>query len=112
MASTNERKSWETFVRRPGDIREGAEIPLVLRDLTPGRKKYTMRHVVAIVSRNPQDLSKTDTLHVRTVVGVRLPDTWGVKILWDLPIEIPGRPYKDFFAALSTAAREVSAKEK
>jgi hypothetical protein len=112
MASTNERKSWETFVRRPGDIKEGVEIALVLRDLTPGRKKYGMRHVVAILSRNPQDLSKTDTLYVRTVVGVRLPDTWGVKIVRELPIEIPGRPYKDFFAALNTAAREAAPKEK
>ncbi|MBI2361101.1 MAG: hypothetical protein HYV04_19715 [Deltaproteobacteria bacterium] len=112
MASTSERKSWETFVRRPGDIKEGVEIPLVLRDLSPGRKKYSMRHVVAILSRIPQDLSAMDTLYVRTVVGVRLPDAWGVEILRELPIEIPGRPYKDFFAALNTAAREAAPKER
>lgn len=105
MASTNERKSWETFVRRPGDIKEGVEIALVLRDLTPGRKKYGMRHVVATVTRQA-DLPGTDELQVRTVVGVLLPERWSIKILRDLPVEIPGKPYQDFFAALKDAARK------
>lgn len=112
MASTSERRSWETFVRRPSDLREGVEVSLALRDLNPGRKKYGMRHVVATVSRNPRDLSEMDTLYVRTVVGVRLPGTWGVKILRDLPIEIPGRPYKDFFAALNSVATVAAPRRK
>lgn len=105
MASTNERRSWETFVRRPGDLREGVELPLALRDLNPGRKKYTVRHVVAAVSRNPEEMRHMDTLFVRTVVGALLPEAWGITILRDLPIELPGRPYQDFFASLKAAAR-------
>ena len=104
MASPNERKTWETFLRRPDDLKEGVEIPLVLRDLNPGRQKYGMRHVLAIVSRKPEDLRQMDKLQVRTVVGVLLPEQWGVKILRDLPIELPGKPYHDFFEALRTAA--------
>lgn len=105
MASTNEQ-IWETFVRRPGDLKEGVEIPLVLRDLSPGRKKYQMRHVMAKVSRKPEELAQMDRLQVRTVVGVLLPESWGVKILRDLPIELPGQPYHDIFAALKKAAEK------
>lgn len=104
MASTTERKIWETFVRRPGELKEGAAIPLVLRDLSPGRRKYCMRHVLALVSRQEDDLSRMDELRVRTVVGVLLQENWSVKIIKDLPTEIPGEPYRDFYAALKSAA--------
>jgi hypothetical protein len=102
MASKTDKQVWETFVRRPGDLKEGDEMPMVLRDLTPGRKKYRMRHVVATVRRNAQE--GMDLLRVRTVVGVQLPETWGVKIVRDLPIELQGKPYRDFYAALKAAA--------
>ncbi len=104
MASTTERKIWETFVRRPGELKEGAAIPLVLRDLSPGRRKYCMRHVLALVSREAGDLPHMDDLRVRTVVGVLLKESWGVKIIKDLPNEIPGVPYRDFYEALKSAA--------
>jgi hypothetical protein len=102
MASKTERQVWETFVRRPGDLKEGAEVPMVLRDLAPGRKRYQMRHVVAAVRRDAQDAP--DLLRVRTVVGVQLPETWAIKIIRELPIELPGRPYRDFYEALKAAA--------
>ncbi len=104
MASKIEKQTWETFVRRPGDLKEAIEMPMVLRDLTPGNKKYQMRHVVAAVSRKPEDMASMDILHVRTVVGVLLNETWGVRILKDLPMELPGRPYHDFYEALRKAA--------
>jgi len=89
-------------VRRPGDLKEGLEMPMVLRDLTPGKKKYQMRHVVAFLRRDPLD--NEDLLRVRTVVGVLLPETWGVRIVRELPAELPGRPYHDFYDALRNAA--------
>jgi hypothetical protein len=104
MASKTEKQTWETFVRRPGDLKEAIETPMVLRDLTPGKKKYQMRHVVAAVSRKPEDLASMDILRVRTVVGVLLSETWGVRILKDLPMELPGRPYHDFYEALRKAS--------
>lgn len=106
MASKIEKQVWETFVRRPGDLKDGDEMPMVLRDLTPGRKKYRMRHVVAQVRRDAQE--SMDLLRVRTVVGVQLPETWGIKILRDLPIELPGKPYRDFYEALKAAAAKKS----
>ena len=104
MASKTEKRVWETFVRRPGDLKEGQEVPMVLRDLSPGRTKYQMRHVVAAVSRNVEE--SANLLRVRTVVGVQLPQTWGIKIIRELPIEVPGRPYYDFYQALKAAAEK------
>lgn len=106
MASTIEPRVWETFVRRPGDLKEGIEIPLIIRDLSPGRKKYALRHVIATVSRTPEEIANMDRLLVRTVVGVQLPGSLGIQILSDLPVELPGRPYHDFFAALRAAAEK------
>ena len=98
MALKTEQQTWETFVRRPGDLKEGEEAPMVLRDLSPGKKKYQMRHVVALLRRDP--LESDDLLRVRTVVGVLLPEVWSVRIVRDLPVELPGRPYHDFYDAL------------
>lgn len=47
-----------------------------------------------------------DELRVRTVVGVLLPETWGVRIIRELPTELPGRPYHDFYQALRGAAKK------
>jgi hypothetical protein len=103
MASKTEKQVWETFVRRPGDLKEGDEIPMVLRDLTPGKKKYRMRHVMAEVRRDAREAM--DVLRVRTVVGVQLPESWGIRILRVLPIELQGKPYRDFYEALKAAAK-------
>jgi hypothetical protein len=109
MASKSEKGIWETFVRRPGDFKEGVEIPMVLRDLGPGRKKYQMRHVIAVVSQQTPETAEIDELRIRTVVGVLLPETYAIKILRDLPIELPGVPYHDFYDALKRAAGEIPA---
>ncbi len=106
MASRTEKQIWETFVRRPGDLKESVETPMVLRDLNPGRKKYQMRHVVATVNRQSPETSGVDELRVRTVVGVLLPEIYAIKIIRDLPMEIPGIPYRDFYEALKRAAGE------
>jgi hypothetical protein len=104
MASKSEKQVWETFVRRPGDLKEGEDVPMVLCDLSSGRKKYQMRHVVAAVSRKPENMASMDILHIRTVVGVLLSETCSIKILKDLPTELPGRPYHDFYEALRQAS--------
>ncbi len=105
MGSNRRKHICETFVRRPGDLKEGVESALSLRDLTPGRRKYQFRNVVAVVSRRPEELRSMDTLQVRTVVGVLLPEPFGVRIIRDLPIEISWSPYRDFVLALEAAAR-------
>ena len=103
MASRSEPPVWDTFVRRPGDVRCGVEAPMVLRDLRPGRGKYGLRHVVGVVH---EDGGLGDKLLVRTVVGVALPVAYTVEILRDLPQEIAGTPYRDFYAALQQAAEQ------
>ena len=101
MASRSEPPAWDTFVRRPGDVRCGVETPLVLRDLRPGRGKYGLRHVVGIVHEGG---GPGDALTVRTVVGVVLPGSYTVEIVREMPQEIAGTPYRDFYAALERAA--------
>jgi hypothetical protein len=106
MALKTENQIWETFVRRPGDLKPGVESPMVLRDLSPGRKKYQMRHVIAVITLRTPEMAGMDQLRVRTVVGVLLPETYAIKIIRDLPIELPGEPYHDFYEALRRAAGE------
>ena len=106
MASRSEAPVWDTFVRRPGDLRCGVEAPMVLRDLRPGRGKYGLRHVVGIVHDNG---GPGDGLLVRTVVGVELPGAYTVEIVREMPQEIAGTPYRDFYAALERAAATDSA---
>lgn len=100
MASSSDAPVWDTFVRRPGDIRYGEESPLVLRDLRPGRGKYGIRHVVGIVREG----GGGEGLVIRTVVGVELPGCYTVEIVREMPQEIAGTPYRDFYAALRRAA--------
>lgn len=101
MASSSEPQVWDTFVRRPADLKPGVETPLVLRDLRAGRGKYGLRHVVGIVH---QGGDPGDELLVRTVVGVVLPEPYTVEIVREMPQEIAGTPYRDFYQALQQAA--------
>jgi hypothetical protein len=99
------RREWETFVRSAEQLKEGAPIPLVLVDLTPGPQKYALRHVVALIDQRPDAFPDGHTLWVRTPVGVRLPSPYAMRIVRDLPAELPGVPYHDVFEALKQAAR-------
>lgn len=105
MSSGRVQRIWETFIRSPEQLKEDAEIPLIIRDLTPGRRKYRMRHVVAVVSRRPETLRDGDTLWVRTTVGVRLDHPWVIKIVRELPLNLPGVPYRDVYEALGKAQK-------
>ncbi len=104
LKSASATRTWETFVRRPEQLQEGIEIPLVLLDLTPGPRRYAIRHVMAILDRRPDAFPDGDTLWVRSSVGVRLPSPYAIRIMRDLPAELPGVPYHDVFDALRRAA--------
>ena len=104
MASKTGKRTWETFLRRPEQLKEGVEIPLVLLDLTPGPRKYAIRHVIAILDRRPDAVPHGDTLWVRSSVGVRLPSPYAIRIVRELPDELPGVPYHDVFEALRRSA--------
>jgi hypothetical protein len=98
-----ERSVWETFVRNRDQLKEGVPIPLILVDLTPGPRKYGLRHAVVIIDRRPGALPEGDTLWVRTPVGVRLSSPYAMRIVRELPSELPGTAYRDVFEALRLA---------
>ena len=105
MSAKSVEQVWETFVRSPEQLKEDAEIPLIIRDLTAGRMKYKMRHVVARISSAPHGSAGGDTLWVRTTVGVRLNRRWTIEIVRELPLELPGSPYRDVYDALRNTAK-------
>lgn len=94
---------FETFVRDVADLREGRPTILVLRDLTPGRRKYFARHVVAVVARDGHPEDDFDPLTVRSMVGNPYPGPWCVKVLESLPQRVPGTPYTNTFDAMEEA---------
>ncbi len=90
---------FECFLRRWQDLEEGKEVILTLRDLSPGPRKYNARHVRAMVSRSAA-FGSADRLWVRSVVGIKDPVPWGIRILEELGASLPGRPYTDIFEAM------------
>ncbi|TMB03997.1 MAG: hypothetical protein E6J64_13570 [Deltaproteobacteria bacterium] len=98
------KRDWETFVRSPAQLEEGVPIPLVLVDLTPGPRKYSLRHAVVVIDRRQDALPGADVLWVRTPVGVKLSTPYAMRIVRELPSELPGVGYRDAFEALRVAA--------
>jgi hypothetical protein len=83
------------------DLQEGKKIVVTLRDLTPGKKKYLARVARVEVSRQPEALAKWDKLWAHSVVGYKDPQPWGVKIVEELGLMVPGKPYDDIYEALA-----------
>jgi len=98
------KRVWETFVRTPDQLREGAPVAMVLIDLAPGPRKYALRHAVVIVDRRQDAWPGADVLWVRTPVGVKLPTPYALRVVRELPSELPGVGYRDAFEALRAAA--------
>ena len=105
-AQPHTAEGYETFVRDLADLHEGQPVPLVLRDLRPGRRKYFARNVVGIVtaaSDSGTNVEDSAPLVVRSAAGHRFPGAWRVRIVRALPATAPGAPYKDAYAALRAA---------
>lgn len=83
------------------DLQEGKTIVLTLRDLTPGKKKYLARVARVQVSRSPEALASWDKLWALSVVGRKDPQPWGMKIVEELGLLVPGKPYDDIYEALA-----------
>jgi hypothetical protein len=92
--------AYEAFVKDYEDLRDGAELVLTIRDLTPGRRKYNARIVRAKVRRAAGSSGTADLLWVRAMVGRKFPDAWELLILEELGPDAPGRPYDDIFEAI------------
>ena len=95
--------AFETFVRNVGDLHEGQPTVLVLRDLSPGRRKYFAQNVIGVVSRAPDPAGQAEPLRVRSMVGNVIPGDWYVTVTELLPSRVPGTPYTSAFDALQAA---------
>ncbi|GAB4251407.1 MAG: hypothetical protein Kow00122_09060 [Thermoleophilia bacterium] len=71
---------YDTFFLTDADqVPQESELELVLRDLTPGRRKYRCAYVRARVSRDPDKYP--DRLWPRLGRGQWLGEPWSVEVL-------------------------------
>ncbi len=92
---------YQTHARHMKDIQENKALVLTIRDLSPGKHKYTARVARVQLSRGPEALAKWDKLWVYSVVGIKDPQPWGMKIVEELGITVPGKPYSDIYETLA-----------
>lgn len=78
------KKEYVTFVKRLEDLEEGKENDIVVKDLTPGPRKYEAHRVKAIVSSSTEKMADSDTLWVRFAMGVLHPKPWAIKIIQEI----------------------------
>ena len=91
-------KEYVAYVRDPKNIPKDKEILLVIRDLTPGTRKYDARVVKAVVLDTPDSLPDSDILHLRSGTGILHPHPKAIKIIEELGTSLPGKPYSDVLA--------------
>ena len=77
-------KEYDTFVDSTNNLEEGNEIDIVVRDLSPGRYKYEMKRVRAVVSKSPDSISSPDRLLLRYPMGELYSDPWYIKVISEL----------------------------
>ncbi len=92
---------YQTHVRHMNDVQENQTVVITIRDLTPGKHKYLARVARVQLSRSPEALAQWDKLWVFSVVGLKDPQPWGMKIVEELGVTIPGQPYSDIYEAMA-----------
>jgi len=88
-------------VKHLTDLKEGQKSVLTIRDLTPGKHKYLARVARVELSRSPEALKNWDKLWALSVVGRKDPQPWGMKIVEELGLTVPGHPYDDIYQGLA-----------
>ena len=73
-----------TFISNLDELPEAKEVDLVVKDLTPGPRKYEARYVKAVVSRSPESMPSSDTLWIRFSTGLLHPKPWAIRIVEEL----------------------------
>lgn len=75
-------KQYDCFVDDAAKLQDGIEIELVIRDLTPGKRKYESRYVRAMIASPERNLPGLGMLSVRNKKSGKLDDKkWQIKIL-------------------------------
>lgn len=75
-------KEYDTYVKDKSSLSLDTEVELVIRDLTPGPRKYEARVVKAKATKNIT--AKGDKLWLRYPTGSQDPDPMGFKIVKEL----------------------------
>ena len=88
-------------VKHLKDLEEGKKVVLTIRDLSEGKHKYLARVARVQISRSPEALKTWDTLWAHSIVGYKDPQPWGMKIVEELGLTVPGKPYDDIYQALA-----------
>lgn len=88
-------------IRHMKELQENKTLVLTIRDLTPGKHKYLARVARVQLSRSPDAVANWDKLWVLSVVGLKDPQPWGMKVVEELGITIPGKPYSDIYQAMA-----------
>ena len=88
-------------VKHFDDLKDNKKIVLTIRDLSPGKHKYLARVARVEVSRRPEEMAKWDKLWVYSVVGYKDPQPWGMRVVEELGLTVPGQPYSDIYEALA-----------
>ena len=86
------KKEYQVFI---DDFKEGEEIELNIKDLTPGPGKYDSRIVKAILYSSPEKLPDGDIVWLRSRSGFLHPKPWAMKITRELGAFISQPPYSD-----------------
>ena len=85
-------KEYVTFVNNLDDIPEGKEVQLVIKDLTPGPRKYDNRIVRAIVRSSSDKAPDEDVLWLRSSTGLLYPKPRVMKIMGEVSEVMIGFP--------------------
>ena len=96
--------NYETFIRDRSRLSSDREQVLTLRDLSPGRRKYRGINVRAVISHPPRP--GEPSLCVRSLVGLKDPREFSVRIVEELPDAFDAEPYSDFFEAMERVERK------
>jgi len=77
-------KIYDTFNDNPEKMPQMEELDIIVRDLSPGKEKYSSRYVKAILSSDPKALPDADDLLIRFQRGLLFDETWKIKIVKEL----------------------------
>jgi hypothetical protein len=86
-------KEYQTFVSTPEFLKDGGEMILAVKDLSPGKRKYDNRFVRAILHKDPKRFPGVDLLWLRTLTGRKLSLPWAIQIVEELGDSVKLTPY-------------------
>ncbi len=77
------KNTYETFVDKAEDLPLGKEIDIEIRSLQPGKHKYEIKTVRAVLAKEAKELRGADKLKLRLPLGAPVDETFAIKIVKD-----------------------------